>query len=75
MTTHVDEKIYGKVMEVHLNGTLTKEDYARFVPDTEALIETHDKIRMLVIMEDFNGWDAGAMARRDHDHVRVRGRK
>ena len=61
MTTHVDEKIYGKVMEVHLNGTLTKEDYSRFVPDTEALIESHEKIRMLVIMEDFHGWDAGAL--------------
>jgi len=61
MTTHVDEKIYGKVMELHLNGTLTKEDYARFVPDTEELIRQHDKIRMLVIMDDFHGWDAGAL--------------
>jgi hypothetical protein len=61
MTTHVDEKIYGNVMEVHLNGTLTKEDYARFVPDTEALISEHDKIRLLVILDDFHGWDAGAL--------------
>ncbi|EDY21292.1 UspA domain protein [Chthoniobacter flavus Ellin428] len=61
MTTHVDEKIYGKVMEVHLNGTLTKEDYARFVPDTEELIRQHEKIRMLIIMDDFQGWDAGAL--------------
>ncbi|MDR3401531.1 MAG: STAS/SEC14 domain-containing protein [Chthoniobacter sp.] len=61
MTTHVDEKIYGKVMEIHLNGTLTKDDYERFVPDTEALIEQHDKIRMLVVMDDFHGWDAGAL--------------
>lgn len=61
MTTHVDEKIYGKVMEVHLNGTLTKEDYARFIPDTEKLIEEHEKIRMLVIMDDFHGWDAGGL--------------
>jgi hypothetical protein len=61
MTTHVDEKIYGKVMEIHLNGTLTKEDYARFVPDTEELIRQHDKIRMLVIMDNFHGWNVGAL--------------
>jgi hypothetical protein len=61
MTTHVDEKIQGKVMEIHLNGTLTKEDYAQFVPKTEELIRTHGKIRMLVMMDDFHGWDGGAL--------------
>ncbi len=61
MTTHVDEKIYGNVMEVHLNGTLTKEDYARFVPDTEELIREHDKIRLLIILDGFEGWNAGGL--------------
>jgi hypothetical protein len=61
MTTHVDEKIYGNVMEVHLNGTLTKEDYARFVPDTEELIREHDKIRLLIMLDDFQGWNAGGL--------------
>ena len=61
MTTHVDEKIYGNVMEVHLNGKLTKEDYARFVPDTEELIRQHDKIRLLVMLDDFRGWNAGGL--------------
>ncbi len=56
MTTHVDEKIYGNVMEVHLNGKLTKEDYDRFVPETEELIRQHEKIRLLVILDDFHGW-------------------
>jgi hypothetical protein len=61
MTTHVDEKICGKVMEIHLNGTLTKEDYVRFVPDTEEMIRQHEKINMLIMMDDFHGWDAGAL--------------
>ena len=61
MTTHCDEKIYGNVMEVHLNGTLTKEDYARFVPDTEELIREHDKIRLLIILDGFQGWTAGGL--------------
>ena len=61
MTTHVDEKIYGNVMEVHLHGTLTKEDYERFVPDTENLIREHQKIRLLVILDEFRGWDVGAL--------------
>jgi len=48
-------------MEVHLNGKLTKEDYERFVPDTEQLIREHEKIRLLVALDDFHGWDAGAL--------------
>ena len=32
-----------------------------FWPATEAAIKTHGKVRILFIMHDFHGWDAGAM--------------
>jgi len=47
----------GKVLEIKLSGTLTKEDYEHFVPEVDRLIR---KVRMLVQMHDFDGWSAGA---------------
>jgi hypothetical protein len=61
MTTHVEEAIHGNVLEVRLTGKLSSEDYARFVPDTETMIHRCGKIRILAILEDFHGWDAGAL--------------
>ena len=60
-TAHVDEEIHGKVMEVDLHGKLAREDYEKFVPETERLIKKHGKIRILVKMHDFHGWTAGAL--------------
>ena len=60
-TTHVDEEVHGKVLEVDLHGKLTRSDYEKFVPDTERMIREHGKLRILVTMHDFHGWDAGAL--------------
>ena len=51
----------GKVLEIHLTGKLAKEDYAQFVPTVERLVRQHSKIRILVQMQDFHGWTAGAL--------------
>jgi hypothetical protein len=50
-----------KTLEVHLSGKLTKEDYGRFVPEVERMVKAYGKIRILVEMHDFHGWDAGAL--------------
>ena len=60
-TAHIDEVVHGRVMEVDLHGKLSREDYERFVPETEAMIREFGKIRMLITMHDFHGWDAGAL--------------
>ena len=60
-TAHVDEEVHGKVMEVDLHGKLGREDYERFVPETERMIREHGKVRILVRMHDFHGWDTGAL--------------
>ena len=48
-------------VEVTLSGKLHASDYDEFVPRIEAMIERVDKIRVLMIMEDFHGWDLGAV--------------
>ena len=60
-TAHVDELSHGRVLEVDLHGKLSREDYERFVPELERMIREYFKIRVLVTMHDFHGWDAGAL--------------
>jgi hypothetical protein len=59
--SHVDELVHGKILEINLHGKLNRADYERFVPETEALIRRYGKIRILVTMHDFEGWDMGAL--------------
>ena len=61
MSLAVTETAEGRTVEVTLTGTLDKEAYERLVPLTEAHIEKYGKIRLLVVMHDFHGWDAGAL--------------
>lgn len=61
MSFNITEHADGKIIEVQLNGKLTKEAYDAFVPVTEAKIKEFGKVRMLVVMHDFHGWDAGAL--------------
>jgi len=60
-TAHVDEQVHGKFLEVDLHGKLSRADYERFVPETEELIRKYGKIRILITMHDFHGWDAAAL--------------
>jgi len=50
-----------KILNVKVKGKLTKEDYEQFVPEAERLIDEHGKIRILFEMDDFHGWEAGAL--------------
>jgi SpoIIAA-like len=61
MPLHVSEEVRGNVLEVDLTGKLGREDYERFVPKTERLIQQYGKIRVLMVMRDFHGWDARAL--------------
>lgn len=61
MSFEVTEIAEGRIIEVQLTGKLTKEAYRHFVPLTEEQIKQFGKVRMLVIMHDFHGWEAGAL--------------
>jgi len=61
MSVNLVEKSDGKVLEVHVSGRLTGEDYKHFVPRFEQLLHQHGKLRLLFEMTDFHGWDAQAL--------------
>ena len=49
------------VLEVVVSGKLTHEDYEHFVPRVERMVKEHGKIRVLLDMVDFHGWEAAAL--------------
>ena len=60
MPIQLEEENGGKVLVVHVSGTLTKADYAPFVPVVDRLVRQHGKLRLLFDMSGFHGWEAGA---------------
>jgi len=60
-TAHVDEVARDKFLESDLHGELSRADYEMFVPLMEKQIRQQGKIRLLVTLHDFDGWDAGAL--------------
>ena len=61
MSIKMQEADAGHVLEVHVSGKLTKEDYVTFVPEVDRMIGQHGKISMLFEMHDFHGWQASAL--------------
>lgn len=50
----------GDLIEVRVSGTLTPDDYDKLIPAWERMIARQGRMRMLLVMEDFHGWDLGA---------------
>ncbi|HET9369213.1 MAG TPA: STAS/SEC14 domain-containing protein [Vicinamibacterales bacterium] len=50
-----------RVIALKLSGKLHDEDYDRFVPLVEQAIATKGKTRMLLVFEDFHGWNPHAL--------------
>ena len=61
MAVELKELAAGKVLDVQVSGKLAKDDYQHLVPEVERLIEQHAKIRVLLEMKDFHGWDASGL--------------
>lgn len=51
----------GRMVEVTVSGKLHHTDYERFVPVIERSMAENGRLRLLVRMEDFHGWDAAAL--------------
>jgi hypothetical protein len=47
----------GRTLGVRVSGTVTKEEYARLRDLMKVEIEQHDKIRMLVQLDDWSGME------------------
>jgi hypothetical protein len=50
-----------RVIALKLSGKLHDEDYDRFVPLVERAIASQGKTRMLILFEDFYGWNPHAL--------------
>ena len=60
MTVELQES-QGKIARVRISGKLSKQDYERLTPHIDAMIAQHGKIRILMEMHDFHGWELGAL--------------
>ena len=54
------KKKAGRVLVIHVNGKLVKEDYPDFVSEFERLLQQNGKLCVLFDMTGFQHWDAGA---------------
>lgn len=61
MPIQLSEEDGGRLLNVHVSGKLTSEDYDHFVPEFERLVGLHSKLRVLFDMTGFHGWDVGAL--------------
>ena len=61
MAVELHEEAGGKLLILTLSGKLMKDDYAHFTPEVDQAIKDHGKVRMLVRMHNFHGWDLGAV--------------
>ncbi len=56
----IEENSWDNILFVRLSGKLTKEDYEQFVPEIERMMKAHDKVYILVELENFHGWTVAA---------------
>jgi hypothetical protein len=55
------EEPSGTVVTLVFKDTLKREDYEHFVPQIEKIMESREKINLLIVLRDFSGWTAGAL--------------
>lgn len=61
MSVELQPEAEGKILHVRLSDKLAREDYESLMPAFERLIAEHGKLRILLKMDHFHGWTAGAL--------------
>ena len=61
MPVQVTEDPDHDLVNIRVSGTLSRDDYKHFVPEIDSLIFEAGELNILVMMEHFNGWNAGAL--------------
>ncbi len=51
----------GNFVRLDVSGKLTHADYEDLLPRLEQDIEAQGPLRMLIVLDDFEGWTAGAL--------------
>lgn len=57
----IKKEVGDNIIEARVTGKLTADDYENFVPAVECAIKEHGKVRILLELIDFHGWNAGAL--------------
>ena len=52
------DRSIGEVLGIRLAGKLTAADYDRLAPYLKEKAKAHGPLRVLVLMEDWDGWDS-----------------
>ena len=55
------EQLSPSALALSVNGTLSQEDYKRFIPLAEECIKVHGKVNLLVEISNFQGWSLAAL--------------
>ena len=61
MAIKFEDEDEGKVLAIQVSGKLTKADYVFFGPEVDRLIDRNGKLRVLLNLAGFQGWEAGAL--------------
>lgn len=61
MPIELSEENGGRILDVTLIGTLVKEDYGASLAAFRRNVALHGKLRVLLDMTRFHGWDAGGL--------------
>ena len=61
MTVEIVEDTAAKLLTVKGSGQLSAGDYDKLEPSVEKLMKSCGRIKILFIMQDFHGWEMGAV--------------
>lgn len=50
-----------ELVVIGVSGKLTKPDYDQFVPEFESVAKERGAMRVLILLEDFRGWDVAGL--------------
>lgn len=57
----IDDLNENQVLTITAGGKLTKDNYDRLLPELEQMLEKHGKLRFYIKLEDFSGFEIGAL--------------
>jgi len=60
MSLNIIEHDDGKILEMEMSGKLVDSDFRLLEPTFSRLVKKHGKIRVLLRMLDFHGWEGAA---------------
>lgn len=61
MSVELTEIQQGNVLEIRVSGKLDRQAYELFTPSVERQIKTYGKLRILLELHDFHGWEFAAL--------------